>query len=353
MAAAAADLCRCMCALGTPAAVEPQDETPTRPPATHFVDGPLLFSTALDQPLRGRPVCEGKLCRVCAKDRIVPCKLQLFVNGLTVVDEGADETAASISDEGADETGASISLSPFTIVQKCRIETPEASADHACLARLKVFKVSLFMQGDHEFFYAVNPCSDDQQAEKERSHWVNAIAKVVRIVTQSIFPPFGISCEPIAAILSTQRRLMAGYLARQESRCAISVLYAELHPHSSDQAKIVLYDSELCQSIVDVLPFGRLSIYTEHAGISCSCFAVEDQQFTARTELEAKLWTRALFNVRTKLNCMAPDPTEEDLKNYRAAISECIASRKDELNEHTRVDALLQRTRGYVSAPTV
>eukprot|EP00812_Abedinium_dasypus_P008827 NODE_2560_length_914_cov_419.196740.p1 GENE.NODE_2560_length_914_cov_419.196740~~NODE_2560_length_914_cov_419.196740.p1 ORF type:complete len:220 (-),score=45.96 NODE_2560_length_914_cov_419.196740:239-877(-) len=199
------------------------------------------------------------------------------------------------------------------------------------------------MQGG-DYFYAVVPGSDEQAAEEERTRWVNAIAKVLRIVTQSLFPPFGISCMPIGSVLSTQRRLMAGYLTRHESKCVISVLYAELHPHSSDQAKIVLYDTELCQSIVDVIPFGRLSACTENTGISCSCFALEDHQFTARTGLEAKLWLRALFNVKTKLQNMAPDPTSEDLNNYRAAICDYIASVQDELNVHTRTDALLQRT---------
>lgn len=34
----------------------------------------------------------------------------------------------------------------------------------------------------------------------------------MHLVTQSLFPPFSISCEPICAAAVTARRLMAGYV---------------------------------------------------------------------------------------------------------------------------------------------
>lgn len=47
-------------------------------------------------------------------------------------------------------------------------------------------------------------------------------------------------------------RLMAGYLIHCDGGYVASVLYCELHPHCDDKAKIVMYESETCQT-----PVGR------------------------------------------------------------------------------------------------
>jgi hypothetical protein len=136
---------------------------------------------------------------------------------------------------------------------------------------------------------------------------------------------------------------MAGYLIHHDDLPVASVLYCELHPQFDDQAKLLLYENELCQTPVMDIYISERSICCEKVGINCSCFCVEDHQFSTRTLSERKLWLRAISNVKVKLQNRAPTPSCEDLKHDRLAIKEHISTIKATLEGQAPMDALLQR----------
>merc|ERR1719188_2082944 len=86
------------------------------------------------------------------------------------------------------------------------------------------------------------------------------------------------------------------------------------------------------------------SICCEKIGINCSCFSIEDHQFSTRSPAERTLWLRAISNLKVKLQNRAPTPTMEELRSYRLAIKEHIVTIKGTLEGQVcRTDALLQR----------
>merc|ERR1740138_75886 len=122
-----------------------------------------------------------------------------------------------------------------------------------------------------------------------------------------------------------------------------SVLYCELHPQCEDRAKLVLYENEVCQTPVMDVYITERSLCCEKIGINCSCFSIEEHQFSTRTLAERKLWLRAILNLKVKLQNHAPTPGREDLRNYRLAIKEHIGTLKGSLEGQPPSDALLQR----------
>jgi hypothetical protein len=115
----------------------------------------------------------------------------------------------------------------------------------------------------------------------------------------------------------------------------------------------MLYENELCQTPIMDIYISERSICCEKVGINCSCFCIEDHQFSTRTLSERKLWLRAISNVKVKLQNRAPTPTGEDLKHYRLAIKEHINTIKATLEGQAPMDALLQRNprKSYWMAP--
>jgi len=326
-------LCRCICGsrkgdrfdphkvLGTDFdGLDEVDEPPFQPPQ---ITGLLSYSIAVDQPLRGVPIRTGELWYLAAEESAEPVMFTLYVNGFSFVHCGQE---------------VSISLSPFSLVRNCKFQSNFSNMN---LSQFKIFKVSLFTQGIC-YYYGVRG-EDERQGEEERSRWVLDISRAMRLVTQSLFPPFNISCDPLESVPSTQRRLMAGYMVHHEDNLVASVLYCELHPQSDDQAMLVLYENELCQAPIMDIYITERSICTEKVGINCSCFCVEDHQFSTRTLSERKLWLRAISNVKVKLQNRAPSPSAEDLHHYRTAIKEHIATIKATLEGQGPMDALLQR----------
>jgi len=326
-------LCRCICGTRKGDRFDPQkvlgpdfdtldevDEPPFQPPQ---ITGLLSYSVAVDQPLRGVPIREGQLWYLSAEEKVEPVTFTLYVNGFSFVHEGHE---------------VSTSLSPFSLVRNCKFQSNYSNLN---LYDFKIFKVSLFTHGIC-YYYGVRG-ADERQAEEERSRWVLDISRAMRLVTQSLFPPFSISCDPLESVATTHRRLMAGYLIHHDDLCVASVLYCELHPQCEDQAKLVLYENELCQTPVLDIFISERSICCEKVGINCSCFCIEDHQFSTRTLSERKLWLRAISNVKVKLQNRAPAPTPEDLKHYRMAIKEHISTIKATLEGQAPMDALLQR----------
>eukprot|EP00930_Biecheleria_cincta_P086455 TRINITY_DN75738_c0_g1_i1.p1 TRINITY_DN75738_c0_g1~~TRINITY_DN75738_c0_g1_i1.p1 ORF type:complete len:467 (-),score=76.54 TRINITY_DN75738_c0_g1_i1:90-1490(-) len=309
-------LCRCICGTGKKDHFELQrtfgsneldidalaeaDEAPFQPPP--FASGRLTYSI-LQQPLRGAPIREGTLWYLSAEDQVDPVFFSLYVNGFAFKHEGVE---------------AAISLSPFVLVRNCKFQ----SGYSACLSDVKIFKISLFAHSACYYFGIRSEGEGERWAEEERSRWVLDISRAVRLVTQSLFPPFRITCDPLKGLPHTDARLMAGYMVRLDDAATASVLYVELHVHQEEYAKVVLYENELCQVAVSEILLSETAMCSEKIGINCSCFSVEDHHFSTRTLAERKLWLRAISNVRVKLQNHAPKPEEEEMANYRAAIKE-------------------------------
>lgn len=339
-----APLCRCICGsrkddpldpnrvLGTEIPVD-ECEVPAQHPK---VSGLLSYSARADQPLRGLPIREGFLWLLSAEEEVAIVTVELYVNGFCFTHKGRHH---------------SFSLSPFALVRNCKFQA--TTADGVDLSQFKCFKVSLFTQGACLYFGVSVAEFHDRQAEEERSRWVIDISRAMRLVTQSLFPPFAILCEPLEAVAQTRRRLMAGYVVHHDDVSTASVLYCELHPQSNEHSKLALYENELCQVLVMDIFINERSTCCEKVGISCSCFSVEDHLFSTRTLAERKLWLRAISNVKVKLQNRAPSPTLEELKQYRYAIKEHIRASKGAFQNQAPMDALLQRhqQRHFPGAP--
>lgn len=308
-------LCQCFCGGGSSDVQNPEfdtlgygadDELPLK---VRQVTGLLSYSTSPDQCLRGNPVHEGTLWyfRTSGPDCqeptvwLEPVTLLLYVNGFSLVHSSQDLQ--------------SVVLSPFSLVRKSRFQHEPAGAISDC----KVFRILIFRQCQSFCFGA-----QGAHAEEERSSWILAISSTIRSLTQSLFPDFSISCEPLDSNAATHRRLMAGYLLHFEHVSTSSVLYCELHPHEDDQAKLVLYENELCQTPMLDIYISERSICCEKNGASCSCFVLEDHEFSARTLAERKLWLRAISNLQVKIQNQAPSPTAEELEEYRRAVKEQV-----------------------------
>jgi len=329
-----APLCRCICGsrkddpldpnrvLGTEIPVDECEVPPQHPK----VSGLLSYSARADQPLRGLPIREGALWLLSAEEEVALVTVALYVNGFCFAHKGRQH---------------SFSLSPFALVRNCKFQA--TTADGVDLSQFKCFKVSLFTQGACLYFGVSVADFQDRQAEEERSRWVIDISRAMRLVTQSLFPPFAILCEPLESVAQTKRRLMAGYVVHHDDVTTASVLYCELHPQSNEHSKLALYENELCQVLVMDIFINERSTCCEKVGISCSCFSVEDHLFSTRTLAERKLWLRAISNVKVKLQNRAPSPTYEELKQYRYAIKEHIRASKGAFQNQAPMDALLQR----------
>lgn len=328
-------LCRCICGKDLDGLGKAQKALGTEFDALYEIDnvpvqhaqstGVLQYAVSVDQPLRGMPVRQGKLWYLLAEEKIELVEFSLYVNGFSFAHEGNE---------------VSVSLSPFVLVRNCKFQESYSNLN---LMDLKIFKVSLFTQ-NMSFYYGVRG-TDDSQAEEERQRWVMEIARAVQLVTQSLFPPFSISCEPLDSVVTTLRRLMAGYLLYHDGVAVATVLYCELHPHCDvkDHARLSFYENELCQRVVMEIRVTVGTICCEKVGVNCSCFCIDGHQFSTRTCAERKLWLRAISNIKVKLQNRAPTPTGEDIRHYRNAIEEHIDSIRASLEGLGPIDALLQR----------
>lgn len=322
-------------AWGSRITFEEVDESPLQVPQ---VAGLLTYSGSLDQTLRGTPLREGRAWYLTA-ERTELVGLSLYANGFSFTHCGGE---------------VAVSLTPFSIVRSCKIQGNSASGQQ--LEHLKIFKVSLFMHSMTYFFgisgettgpqAATTTVEDaESKADAERAQWVLDIALVTRQVTQSLFPPFRISCTPLPKVPATHTRLMAGYLLHNEADGAIAAMYCELHSHGlHGRAKLALYETELCHVPVLDIPILQDSSCCERIGVDCGCFCIDDHQFAARTFLERRIWLRAISNVKVKLRNEAPPPSTEDLGHYREAIKEYLAEFASTLEaSQVAMDALLQR----------
>eukprot|EP00928_Gymnodinium_smaydae_P014799 TRINITY_DN15437_c0_g5_i2.p1 TRINITY_DN15437_c0_g5~~TRINITY_DN15437_c0_g5_i2.p1 ORF type:complete len:272 (+),score=43.38 TRINITY_DN15437_c0_g5_i2:175-990(+) len=144
----------------------------------------------------------------------------------------------------------------------------------------------------------------------------------------------------------------AGYLVHHDGSMVASALYCELHPQCDEgTAKLVLYEDETCQVLLTEILLTEHSNCSEKVGINCSCFSLEDHQFSSRSLAERRLWLRAISNLKVKLQNRAPSPTEEELHHYRLAIQEHVKAEAGEAQSQAPMDPLLQRLQDKRSAP--
>lgn len=284
--------------------------------------GRLCYSILPDQPIRGMTLRTGQLWYLSAEDHIEPVEFNLFVNGFRFA-AGAQETA--------------VALNPFALVRNCKFQSNYPSLN---LADFKIFKVSLFVQSAC-FYFGVRG-SDERHAEEERSRWVLDISRTIRLVTQSLFPRCSIFTNPLPTLACTQHRLLAGYMLRYDNKLVASLLFCELHAQQKDAAKLSFYENETCKVHVMDLYITERSICCEKLGINCSCFSIEDQQFTTLTLAERKVWLRAISNVKVKLQNQAPSPSPKELQSYRDAIKESLDSIKVYMAGRSNPDPLLR-----------
>jgi hypothetical protein len=261
------------------------------------------YSCAPDQRLLGVPIREGSLWHLSAQDRFEPVSFSLYVNGFSFATPDGCE--------------ATVALSPFSLVRNCRFQSGECS-------KLKSFKVSLMEPEPCCYFAVRSGC--EREADEERSDWVLGISHTILLVTDSLLPEFSVTCDPLPHVPRTARRLMAGYLIHRDDAHTLSVLYCELQAHATSTALFVMYENELCESVVDEITISELSECKDVVGINCSCFVIDQHHLAAQTPSERKLWLRALSNVKVKIQNSAPEPTSEELMYYRLSIREHIVA---------------------------
>ena len=331
MASTGSSVCRCFCGnawqeeedrgfnnvtvgIGSISSLDVPEEMPE-------VMGMLSYSTEMDQPLRGKPIREGELWQLSTEEAIQRVRLSLYVNGLSI---------------SGDIKRISVLFSPFTVVRNCKFQAN--TCDLQEFSFFKIFKVQLYTLSRCYYFGVRGEAS---AGEEERASWVCDISTTVRLVTQSLFPPFRILCDPLVSRAQTHRRLLAGYLLHSDGPYLVSVVYCELEAHEGDQALLVLYENESCEVALNTLVLNVDAIVAEKVGINCSCFTVDKHDFSSRTLSERKLWLRAISNIKVKLANAAPSPSVAELRHFREAIKEHLIEIRATLQCKVRTDALL------------
>lgn len=272
--------------------------------------------------------------------------LRLHLNGLDLHTSPPGGVGVPLGEDGPWLLG-SWALSPFTLVQACRLHSPKADAASSWL---RLFKVSHFHYGETHYFVARSGCASDRRAEAlvagrhntmpvwrvqhaahmpdtaawERARWVADIARAIRLLTRSLLPPFRLSVMPVAGVPSTMRRLLAGYMLFCDEG-EVTVLYCELQCYFDMTAAFVCYKDESCREIAFHIDLDLNSSIRELVGIDCSCFSIEGHHFSARSTAEKTLWLRAISNIKVKLKNNAENPNVRELAHYRAAILEHLA----------------------------
>mmetsp|Transcript_33285 Transcript_33285/g.75861 ORF Transcript_33285/g.75861 Transcript_33285/m.75861 type:complete len:478 (-) Transcript_33285:170-1603(-) len=236
-----------------------------------------------------------------------PCELSVHVNGL------------SLKYTNFSQTPLVAGWSPFTIVHACRLHNAESDERTPWI---RLFKVYIFSH-DFVFFFA----TQGDEAHTQRARWVADIARSIRLLTRSLFPPFTYSVDPLDDVPSTSTRLLAGYLLLCDlGGLGASVVFCELHSHKDGAAAFRVYENETCQNQVMSFLLTYHSIICERVGVDCSCISIEGHHFSTRTCQEKLLWLRAISNIKMKLRNMADDIPAEELVHYREAVREGLAA---------------------------
>lgn len=261
----------------------------------------MSYTATLQQPLMGPPVRFGSIYHLVPEEAssFEQGTLRLHANGIQI--------------QRGKGTPFDIAWSPFSLVQACRLHTVQADT---ALPWMRLFKVSVFQHGATHFFATYG-----DNADSERARWVADISRAIRVLTQSLFPEFNIRSDPVPGIRWTATRLLAGYLLLLDDQ-GVSVVYCELHVHMDGAANFAAYEDESCAHRVMHLGIDQQTCVSERVGVDCSCFSFDGYHFTTRTSSEKMLWLRCISNLKVKMRHHAPNPTPEELDDYRASVSE-------------------------------
>lgn len=299
-----------------------QDPSPTRPTVKKPDPCIVSFACELGGNVLGPALRTGEVVHFLPEEaqRFETVTLSLHCNGFST--KGTRSVV--------------VTWSPFSLVQACRFHSVEA--DQA-LPWLRLFKVSVFQHGRTHFF-----ASQGQDADTERARWVADIARAVRLLTQSLFPKYDLSTDPIAGCEWTRKRLLAGYLLLCDDQ-GVSLVFCELHAPWDGVAMFTGYDNESCQAQVIQASLDANTCVSERVGVDCSCFSFDNYHFTTRSSAEKMLWLRAISNVKVKLRHRAPNPTFEEMDHYRISILEYARNVQPADDDFTRLELLPRRTR--------
>lgn len=267
----------------------------------------LRFDASLEQPVEGRLIRQGDLLMLDGEEnRMKRWTVLLFSNGFYTVPHGGGELQ-------------SFAWSPFSEVR----EVSSATSEDKCsgFGGLPAFTLYLFSQ-NLGFVFA--PWGEGAVADRRR--WCVAMSWALQAFTRSLFPPFTLAVNPLPGVRSTQTRILAGYLLREEDGCTVSVPYCELHANQKGKAVFAMYENGSCERLERNIMLTVASPILDRDQTQSGCFSIEGLYFCGRTFQEKHLWMRALRNVKVKLLNGAPDPTAEDLLHWRASVLERAAS---------------------------
>jgi len=289
------------------------ETTIPQPPSRPRERGLISYSADVDMPLLEPPVRDGEVWHLRPEEgnTFQRARLLLHANGFAVRYPSSSGAASS------EVSALAVSWSPFSLVQACRLHSVQADAQQPWL---RLFKVSVFHHGVTHFF-----ATQGAAADLDRARWVADVSRALRLLTQSLFPPFSLRAEPLPGAGWTAMRLLAGYLLLCDDR-GVSLVYCELHAHWDGAAAFAAYEDEYCDVQVVRLSVDKDTCVSERVGIDCSCFSLGGHHFNTRSCAEKMLWLRAISNVKVKLRHRATNPTPTDLKHYRAAVLEYAAS---------------------------
>lgn len=266
----------------------------------------------------GALMCDSIL-RLCPGKAVEDARLFLYANGFHVVPDGGPATSST--------------WSPFSVAEKCPLKSGFQS-------ELAVFRLTDGADSPHEknHYFA----TEGTEADQRRDSLVKEINKGIQKVTLSLFPVHEIKVAPVWGVVATYNRIMAGYLLSLEE-ATVSLQYCDLCAHSQGHARLSIYDDEWCDQWVKYLSLTDRTVVScrsgEHSG---AVFSIDGNRFCARSEEEKDLWLRAVSNVKMKLQYEAPEPTDEDIAMFRAAVLERIGQLKE---DHEQLDPLLPTVR--------
>lgn len=261
--------------------------------------------------LLGSPLYTNDVLRLSLGDAIHESVMALYANGFLVTQRG----------EGFGTPGKEPICrlwSPFSLVEKPQVQTRGGQHQWA------IFKITFFRQDgqDSTYYFA----TAGVQAEVFRDRWVEQIVQAMSNLTLSLFPPFKLSVDPVPGRVSTCTRIMAGYLLRGGIADSATLVFCELHAFANRESRCALYKDEWCDVEIFSIPLSESSIVSTRKGEYCTVFGINDHLFCTRTEEERDIWLRAVSNIKVKLMFDAPDPTVEELKVFRSAVSERIGN---------------------------
>jgi len=256
------------------------------------------YAMSLDDPVGGMPTRQGELMIYDPNPRsFKPWSVLLFANGFYA----------------AGGALRSFAWSPFSVLNEESIEGAPPS--------YRSFSLSILAH-DMGFVFATR----GSDADAKRRRWVDDMAETLRSYTKSLFPAFSLRVDPVEDKPCTARRIVAGYLLLSEPDGAASVPYCELQAHFNGTGLLAMYESDRCDRQVTTLRIGGSTVLECSQGVDCSLFTVGHLRFCARTAQERHLWWRAISNVQVHVYNGAPDPTREDLLNFRKAVLERVVA---------------------------